>query len=44
LLQCSPQLEEMERFGREVIARYQRDRSLPSPIVSPALVEGATRW
>jgi FMNH2-dependent dimethyl sulfone monooxygenase len=44
LLQCSPQLEEMERFGREVIARYQRDRSFAAPIVSPALAEGTTRW
>ena len=24
LLQCSPQLEEMERFGRQVIAPYRR--------------------
>ena len=44
LLQCSPQLEEMERFGREVIARYQRDRSFAAPMVPAALAEGATRW
>jgi FMNH2-dependent dimethyl sulfone monooxygenase len=30
LLQCSPQLEEMERFGRQVIAPYRR-ASAPRP-------------
>ena len=44
LLQLSPQLEEMERFGCEVIARYQRRRSLVKPVVPAALAEGATRW
>ena len=28
LLQCSPQLEEMERFAREVIAPYRREQPL----------------
>lgn len=44
LLQCSPQLEEMERFGREVIAKYHREQVVRAAAVSPALVEGATRW
>jgi hypothetical protein len=34
----------MERFGREVIARYRREGSIAKPTVSPALAEGATRW
>jgi FMNH2-dependent dimethyl sulfone monooxygenase len=44
LLQCSPQLEEMERFGREVIAPYRQKQSAVAAMTSPALAEGATRW
>src|SRR5688500_10889819 len=44
LLQCSPQLEEMERFGREVIAPYRRGQSAVAAAISPALAEGSTRW
>ena len=44
LLQCSPQLEEMERFGREVIAPYRRGHSAVAAAISPALAEGSTRW
>ena len=29
LLQCSPQLEEMERFGRQVIEPYRRSVGAP---------------
>lgn len=43
LLQCSPQLEEMERFGRQVIAPYRRgSRSLPSAVpIVPGFSEGS---
>ena len=41
LLQCSPQLEEMERFARQVIAPYRRTiASLPSGVPA-AVSDGA---
>jgi len=39
LLQCSPQLEEMERFGRQVIEPYRR--SIAAPPAYGALSAGA---
>ena len=36
LLQCSPQLEEMERFAQQVIAPYRASRANPILVRSPA--------
>lgn len=48
LLQCSPQLEEMERFARQVIAPYRactRHRpTTPSPGLPGTLAEGVRGW
>lgn len=48
LLQCSPQLEEMERFGRQVIAPYRAQRgcrpSAAPPGLSGSLAEGVRGW
>lgn len=44
LLQCSPQLEEMQRFGEQVIAPYRRSQHLPGTELPGGLAEGSTRW
>lgn len=44
LLQCSPQLEEMQRFGEQVIAPYRRSQHLPGAELPGGLAEGSTRW
>ena len=47
LLQCSPQLEEMERFARQVIAPYRRRTSPaadPHDVLQAALSEGIRTW
>lgn len=43
LLQCSPQLAEMERFAREVIAPYRR-RMAPSATDVAAMPDGTAPW
>jgi dimethylsulfone monooxygenase len=46
LLQCSPQLEEMERFAKQVIAPYHRRAAAGDPhaILQAALSEGIRTW
>jgi FMNH2-dependent dimethyl sulfone monooxygenase len=48
LLQCSPQLEEMERFAQQVIRPYRQAKAFRRPEVEPAfptgLAEGITSW
>ena len=48
LLQCSPQLEEMERFAQQVIRPYRQAKAFRRPPVEPAfptgLAEGITSW
>jgi FMNH2-dependent dimethyl sulfone monooxygenase len=48
LLQCSPQLEEMERFAQQVIRPYRQAKAFRWPEVEPAfptgLAEGITSW
>ena len=47
LLQCSPQLEEMERFARQVIEPYRRRTSPaadPHDVLQAALAEGIRTW
>jgi dimethylsulfone monooxygenase len=44
LLQCSPQLEEMQRFGEQVIEPYRRSQHLPGTELPGGLAEGSTRW
>jgi FMNH2-dependent dimethyl sulfone monooxygenase len=48
LLQCSPQLEEMERFAQQVIRPYRQAKAFRRPPAEPAfptgLAEGITSW
>jgi FMNH2-dependent dimethyl sulfone monooxygenase len=46
LLQCSPQLEEMERFARQVIdpLRAPLGTPLPAPELPARVAEGTTAW
>ena len=47
LLQCSPQLEEMERFARQVIEPYRRRTAPavdPHDVLQAALSEGIRTW
>jgi dimethylsulfone monooxygenase len=48
LLQCSPQLEEMERFAQQVIRPYRQAKASRRPPVEPAfptgLAEGIATW
>jgi dimethylsulfone monooxygenase len=44
LLQCSPQLEEMKRFSRQVIEPYRRAQAPPITTLPPGLTEGVSRW
>jgi FMNH2-dependent dimethyl sulfone monooxygenase len=43
LLQCSPQLEEMERFARQVIAPY-RQRQDAIAVTPAAISDGTVPW
>jgi FMNH2-dependent dimethyl sulfone monooxygenase len=46
LLQCSPQLEEMERFARQVIDPLAASRrpAMPDPVLPARVTEGTTAW
>jgi len=44
LLQCSPQLEEMQRFGEQVIAPYRRAQQPPDLGLPGRISEASTRW
>ena len=46
LLQCSPQLEEMERFGRQVIEPYRRrqHQQVVAAALPARIADGTTRW
>jgi dimethylsulfone monooxygenase len=44
LLQCSPQLEEMQRFGEQVIAPYRRAQQPPDLGLPARISEASTRW
>ena len=44
LLQCSPQLEEMQRFGEQVIAPYRRAQQPPDLGLPVRISEASTRW
>jgi dimethylsulfone monooxygenase len=44
LLQCSPQLEEMERFARQVIAPYRRAIGSPHHHGSVVTSDGSAAW
>jgi FMNH2-dependent dimethyl sulfone monooxygenase len=48
LLQCSPQLEEMERFAQQVIRPYRQAKAFRRPAVEPAFPtgfsEGIASW
>lgn len=44
LLQCSPQLEEMERFAGQVIAPYRRALAPPPAHVVATISEGTVPW
>ena len=44
LLQCSPQHEEMERFGREVITPLRAARPSAVPTMPARMLEGLSTW